>query len=144
VLLRPGALPLEAIARLVEVVDPGAVTVTAGERAPAPGTAARHYAPRATLRIVPAEAVREEVRGLRAQGLCVAALERAPGTVHEGPVEVLPADPGGYAASLYAALHRLDDAGCQRIVAAELPEDPAWTAVRDRLRRAAVPADQAD
>lgn len=56
-----------------------------------------------------------------------------------GPIEILPADPVGYAAGLYAALHRLEDAACVTIVIAEVPSVPAWAAVRDRLRRASAP-----
>ena len=60
----------------------------------------------------------------------------------EGPCAVLPADPGGFAAGLYAALHRLEDEGCAAIVIAAAPEGDAWAAVRDRLRRAAVPGER--
>jgi L-threonylcarbamoyladenylate synthase len=50
----------------------------------------------------------------------------------------LPADPAGYAAGLYAALHLLDGAGVDRIIVAQPPDAPEWLAVRDRLRRAAA------
>ena len=53
------------------------------------------------------------------------------------PVVRLPADPGGYARGLYAALHQLDDARCERILLELPPETPDWNAVHDRLRRAA-------
>src|SRR6185369_13808946 len=102
---------------------------------------ARHYAPNAEVAVVPADAVDEEVAARRARGLRVGALERAtsgPGRALEGPHEVLPDDPAGYAAGLYAALHRLEDAGCDAIVIAAVPADPAWAAVRDRLRRASA------
>ena len=55
-------------------------------------------------------------------------------------VEVLPDDAASYAAGLYAALHRLDDAGCASIVAAAVPDERAWDAVRDRLERASARA----
>lgn len=138
VLLRPGALALGALAAVAEVVDPGAVVVAEGERARAPGAQLRHYAPRARVTAAPAEAVRAEVAARRARGLRVGALERAPGSVRGEPVEVLPDDPAGYAAGLYAALHRLDDAGCDEIVLAAVPDGAAWLAVRDRLRRASA------
>jgi len=137
-LLRHGAIPLEAIAALVPVVDRGATIVATSEVARAPGGHARHYAPNARVLIVPAGAVRAEVMARRAAGERIGALERAPGTVEEGPAEVLPDDPGGFAAGLYAALHRLEDAGCAAIVIAEAPTAAAWDAVRDRLRRAAA------
>ena len=38
---------------------------------------------------------------------------------------------------LYAALRELDAADCAQILVEQPPEDPAWAAVRDRLRRAA-------
>lgn len=46
-------------------------------------------------------------------------------------------EPAAFAARLYAALHRLDAGGFDRIVVAEPPDTPPWQAVRDRLRRAA-------
>jgi L-threonylcarbamoyladenylate synthase len=54
--------------------------------------------------------------------------------------ERLPRDPAGYAAGLYAALHRLDAAGLERIIVDLPPSGPAWLAVHDRLRRAASEA----
>ncbi|MFO0762344.1 MAG: L-threonylcarbamoyladenylate synthase [Byssovorax sp.] len=138
VLLRPGAIPFEALAQVVEVVDPGAVIVAPGEVARAPGGLARHYAPRARVLLVPAALVRAEVLAQRAAGARTGALERAPGSVRGEPHEVLPDDPAGYAEGLYAALHRLDDAGCAVIVIAEAPEGAGWAAVRDRLRRASA------
>ncbi len=140
VLLRRGALPLAALAAHVHVVDAGSAVVPEGERAAAPGSHARHYAPHATVHLVDAGAVRAEVEVLRARAIRTGSLERAPGTVSEGPREVLPDDPTGFAAGLYAALHRLDDQGCAAIVVALPPEGDAWAAVRDRLRRASVPA----
>ena len=50
----------------------------------------------------------------------------------------LPDDAPAYAARLYAALHYLDDAACDAIVVEAVPDDPAWAAVRDRLRRASA------
>lgn len=138
VLLRPGAIPITALAERAGVVDPGAVIVREGERAAAPGTQEKHYAPRARVALVSPERVRAEVEASRSRGLVTGVIERAPETVTEGPNEVLPDDPAGYAALLYAALHRLDDAGCDAIVIASVPEGPAWAAVRDRLRRASA------
>ena len=49
----------------------------------------------------------------------------------------MPMAPTAYAAALYATLHELDQRGLDWI-AVELPPDtPEWTAVIDRLRRAA-------
>jgi L-threonylcarbamoyladenylate synthase len=49
----------------------------------------------------------------------------------------MPAKPEEYAAELYSTLHKLDRQGFDWI-AVELPPDlPEWTAIRDRLVRAA-------
>ncbi|WP_437935855.1 L-threonylcarbamoyladenylate synthase [Sorangium sp. So ce341] len=137
-LLRPGHVAAEAIAAVVPIqTTAGLITVTS-ERAPAPGTHARHYAPRARVALVPAEAVRDEVERAARGGARAGAIERGRRTADGAHAEVLPADPAGYAAGLYAALHRLEDAGCDVIVIAAVPEEPAWDAVRDRLTRASA------
>lgn len=138
VVLRHGAISLRMLAGQARVIDPGVRVEPEGGRAAAPGGYARHYAPRARVLLVPAGAVREEVLALRAKGQRVGALERGAATVDEGPREALPDDPAGFAAGLYAGLHRLEDAGCEAIVIAAAPEGDAWAAVRDRLRRAAA------
>ncbi|MFM9013790.1 MAG: Sua5 family C-terminal domain-containing protein [Gemmatimonadota bacterium] len=51
----------------------------------------------------------------------------------------LDASPLAYAAELYAALHAVDDAGCGTVLVEEVPMDPAWDGIRDRLARAAHP-----
>jgi L-threonylcarbamoyladenylate synthase len=138
VLLRHGAVSLAALAALVPVVDGGSAVAAESERALAPGQHARHYAPRAIVRLVARETVAGEVAAMRASGLVVGAVERAPGSIHEGPRFELPDEPVQYAAALYAALHALEDAGCDGIVLAAPPEGEAWAAVRDRLTRASA------
>jgi L-threonylcarbamoyladenylate synthase len=58
-----------------------------------------------------------------------------------GPTIAMPTDVAGYSALLYDALHRMEQSDVARIsvsrIVVELPPDePAWQAVRDRLRRA--------
>jgi len=53
-------------------------------------------------------------------------------------VEILSGDPREYGADLYAALHRLDDAGVGTIIVRNPPATEEWLAVRDRLTRAAA------
>jgi L-threonylcarbamoyladenylate synthase len=48
------------------------------------------------------------------------------------------ADPVAYAHDLYAALRDMDHAGVDLIVVEAPPDRPEWTAVADRLRRAAA------
>jgi L-threonylcarbamoyladenylate synthase len=49
-----------------------------------------------------------------------------------------PEDAAGYAHDLYANLRRLDEAGCEAILAEAVPQASEWFAIRDRLTRAAA------
>lgn len=138
VLLRPGSIPIEALERVVGSVRP-APRVVDGSARPSPGMMERHYSPRADLRVFPREA-RERMLAAVAQargaGSTVGGLllhDEPTGVDH--PVE-MPAAPAAYARELYAALHRLDEAGCDLIVADDVPDAPEWAGVRDRLERA--------
>jgi L-threonylcarbamoyladenylate synthase len=135
-LLRPG---LASRAELEAVIGPiaGPPSAAGGSALPAPGMLSRHYAPRTPLECVEAGG-RQRVEELGRAGLRVGWVTRgAPAEVPGGAVlRILSADPAGYAASLYAALHELDAAGMDRIVVDLPPDAPEWLAVRDRLRRA--------
>ena len=50
----------------------------------------------------------------------------------------MPEDPAGYARSLYATLHALDQRGLDHLVVDTVPTDSDWAAVHDRLERAAT------
>lgn len=102
------------------------VVTRAGGAVRAPGMLRSHYAPRARLVLVDADAVERTAR------------ERAAAGEHAG-VLTLPDDPGAAARALYGTLRALDTDGYDTIVAA-LPTDvEANAAVRDRLVRAAAP-----
>ena len=64
----------------------------------------------------------------------VAALAASPSLV----VIPMPEDPAGYARSLYATLHALDQRGLDHLVVDTVPTDSDWAAVHDRLERAAT------
>lgn len=134
-LLRHGAISAAALAPFGDVIDVTTRTVDEAARAEAPGMHAKHYAPRAKAILAAPGDVRAEVLARRAAGLCTGAIERGSATV-DAPREVLAAEAQAYARDIYAALHRLDDAGCDAIVIAAVPDGDAWSAVRDRLRRA--------
>lgn len=142
-LLRPGTISINDLRGVIgEVALPSADPHAHAAR-PSPGMMDRHYAPRATLRIVHREdrdrAIEEAARavdgGRRIGGL----LLRGAGEGRIAPVILMPDDPAGYASRLYAALHELDEAGCDLILVDAVPDDPAWAGIRDRLRRAAHP-----
>jgi L-threonylcarbamoyladenylate synthase len=130
-LLRPGALALRSIRDVVGKVDlpdhSGALR--------SPGLGKRHYAPQAKL-IVLGSILAEDLSGLPGPAGVLTYDDAVPPGV-TGPVELLSPDPREYAADLYAALHRLDDAGVKTIVALAPPAGDEWLAVNDRLTRAA-------
>jgi L-threonylcarbamoyladenylate synthase len=106
---------------------------------PSPGLLPRHYAPRTPLECIePSDteriaALQNERRRIGWVTFGDPISAQVPGVV----VRVLPADPAGYAAQLYAALHELDRAELDRILVTLPPDTHEWLAVRDRLRRAA-------
>lgn len=135
-LLRPGLVTRSALETIIGPVEL-ANDLSQEETLPAPGMMARHYAPRTPLELAGAEFVRQ----LREQVLRVGWITIGPEPTIPGVVQRdLPADPVGYAAHLYAALHELDDLGLDRLVVTPPPETEAWLAVRDRLRRASAPS----
>ncbi|RSM56618.1 threonylcarbamoyl-AMP synthase [Actinoplanes sp. ATCC 53533] len=130
-LLRPGALALRALREVTGAIAlPDAVADGAARNAP--GMSRRHYAPKATVLLV--DDVQAVDRGGLAAPVAVLSYETAD---NFDAAEVLSADPREYAADLYAALHRLDDAGAGTIIVRTPPDTEDWLAVRDRLGRAA-------
>jgi L-threonylcarbamoyladenylate synthase len=138
VLLRHGAIPLADVAAIVPVVDGGSIVTAEGVRAAAPGSQERHYAPRARLVVVGAGEAGALVAARLAAGERVGLIARGPAASVGAIVVALPRDAAGFGAGLYAALHALDDAGSDVVVVEAVPADPAWAAVRDRLRRASA------
>jgi L-threonylcarbamoyladenylate synthase len=141
ILLRPGSLSAD---RIEAIIGPLASPVagTGALRHASPGMLERHYAPRATLVVFEpqdparaAERARDAERAGRTVGALLLGGLDAP--VHH-PV-AMPHDPHAYARDLFAQLHRLDDLGCDLILAEQVPGDTAWDGVRDRLKRAAHP-----
>jgi L-threonylcarbamoyladenylate synthase len=139
-LLRPGGLPLEAIESVIGHLD---MPSDDEARSRSPGRAGSHYAPRPPLVLAPPH---DPVRAARGERLgLLASSDRAAASARElgGPfaaVEVLSptGDPVEAAARLFDALHALDAAGVDRIVAQPVAESGLGRAVMDRLRRAAA------
>jgi L-threonylcarbamoyladenylate synthase len=135
-LLRPGSIGAGEIE-----IALGEPLVAAAVDAPrAPGTLAAHYAPATPLMLLEEDLAMELATSLARQGKRVAVLARSSHRpLAEGLVwEAAPADAAGYAHALYAALRRLDEAGCDAIIVERPPRDPGWAAINDRLARAAA------
>ncbi|MGX6605717.1 L-threonylcarbamoyladenylate synthase [Micromonosporaceae bacterium Da 78-11] len=129
-LLRPGALSLRALREVTGAIALPSAGPDDGVTRSSPGMSRRHYAPRA--KVIMAPTVGDVDRAGLAEPIGVLAYEGVAGD------EVLSADPREYAADLYAALHRLDDAGFATILIQQPPQTEDWLAIRDRLGRAAA------
>lgn len=142
VVLRPGTIPAPVLAAVAGPLGVGAAVPADDDTAPrrSPGTMARHYAPRARVHLFSAadpDRAAQLARSGAAAGKMVGALvlsEFDHAVAHRIP---MPNDPLAYAQALYAALHALDERGCDLVLVELGPDTPAWAGVRDRLTRAA-------
>ena len=125
-LLRAGPVTIDELETFAPVE-----IATIGEKPDAPGQLASHYAPRTPLRLAPCEVS-------AATGLL--AFRAAPEHHDFAAVEILSAsgDLREAAATLFAKLRRLDEAGLDRIIAESVPETGLGLAIMDRLRKAAA------
>lgn len=144
--LRLGGLPLEALSEAVGEISVARGVLDADEQNAqaqvgklSPGMLDRHYAPRTPLHVIEAAGVWPPVEGARV-GLL--AFEPVSADVREryAAVEVLSAtgDLHEAAATLFAAMRRLDGANLTMIHAERVPDQGLGRAINDRLRRAST------
>jgi L-threonylcarbamoyladenylate synthase len=117
-LLRLGAIPAEVIEAEIGPLE----RVTLGDAIEAPGMLARHYAPRARLRLNAEQPRADEV---------FISFGPGPNTLSAT------GDLTEATANLYALLRELDAAGAPAIAVAPIPDTGLGAAINDRLRRAA-------
>ncbi len=144
VLLRPGTLTRQALQAAA-----GQTLAAPDAQAPrASGTLEAHYAPRATLRLMPAAALQDAVgiwlqaqrdaRPATSKTLAVysrtVSVPQAAGVVSRR----MPANARATAFELFATLRELDAQGVSLIWVEQPPPLPEWDGVRDRLQRASA------
>jgi L-threonylcarbamoyladenylate synthase len=131
VVLRPGRISGEEIEKLL-----GVKVRTSDASSPRhSGGLERHYAPRTPAVLVPPHELDAEI-AKRGATVAVLAFSRPDERVDYWIR--MPREPQAYAQRLYAALRELDTAGCETILVESPPETTEWTAVWDRLSRAAA------
>lgn len=150
VLLRPGAIPVDQLAKVAGRPVWSDQPVEGQAAAPrAPGTLLAHYAPRATLRLMEGRALQTaldmlgaDVRAAAQQGPVIATYARAPLRSRSSGVlqRRMPDDAAATARQLFAVLRDFDDQGVKLIWVETPPDGPEWDGVRDRLQRAAAAA----
>lgn len=139
VLLRPGRITREEIEATcgLSLQDPQALAQAAPK---ASGTLASHYAPRAKVRVMPAEELRQRLQalGVHANNLGVWS-QKLPGDLGAGVLWREQSAQAGLAAhDLFSVLRELDARGVMQIWVEQPPDTPEWEGVADRLRRAAA------
>jgi L-threonylcarbamoyladenylate synthase len=143
ILLRPGSITLQQLETTLDGYPIEAphwsIDTDQSQRAPSPGTLARHYCPRTPLYLIPAENWTAHLQTLSKQYPDVACLglSQPPKGLPQSVVyRHAPNEPLAYGAGLYNALHQLDKASPSLILVENPPHTMAWNAIHDRLNRA--------
>lgn len=109
----------------------------------APGTLASHYAPVTPLRLVSTallkQSLQEPLTTIDAGIGILARFEKPRGLPETSRLiwHAIKDEPEAYARQLYASLRELDTSGVAEIWVEQVPDEPQWLAVTDRLARAA-------
>ncbi|MBM3814972.1 MAG: threonylcarbamoyl-AMP synthase [Acidimicrobiia bacterium] len=123
-LLRPGMVTREQLEKTLSNVQ----LHTSSEGAqPSPGLHPRHYCPRTSLVLIRGEEDLPQGRG------ALVGFRQMPAV----KFVQMPDDPYEYAAVLYATLHQLDALDLDWIAVERPPDSETWSAIVDRLQRAA-------
>jgi L-threonylcarbamoyladenylate synthase len=136
--LRPGMISADAIAARIGVAVEEDGIADGTPRSP--GLLPKHYAPRASVRLVASTGAASVIAAARAaieQGKRVGVIAFSPSAIDDARTIVLPQDVEGYARAIYAAMHELDAAGCDLMLIERPPETAKWAGIVDRLERAA-------
>ncbi len=141
-ILRPGMIHAESLAAVGLPIADCRLPIESGSLK-SPGLLKKHYAPKAKLLVLnwrDAPDLQSQIgnRQLAIGNIHVIAHTNIPVSFGAASVSVIPHDAEAFARALYAELHRCDAAGAETIVVEAPPDLPAWSAIADRLRRAAA------
>lgn len=141
--LRPGPISLAELQQVLGPEVQGLDIRATGEGAalPSPGLLRKHYAPTVPLRLTD-DSGADLVRRLTTDGSKVGWIPLDERTTLAGSANIvarpLPCEPAEYGRRLYATLHELEGLGVAAIVVQRPPAGSAWSAIQDRLSRAAA------
>lgn len=142
VLYRPGKITAEDIGGVIGKIDK--VTQTEdGEKPKSPGLKYKHYAPKAEVRILHGSGEQAAEYAAAQCNICKTGMlvfDEFPSFDDQLITYSLGSrtKPQEAAHRLFAALRALDDRGAEVILAPEIPDTGLWSAVRNRLYRAAA------
>ncbi len=151
--LRPGMIQAKSLAAVVGTIEHRTSTLrsAATEDGPnierrtlrSPGQLKKHYSPKAKLVVLSWQNdtdLNSQLSTLNSQpSIChIIAHTHIPSAETFARVSVIPHDAEAFARAIYAELHCGDEAGAEWIVVETPPDLPEWSAIADRLKRAAV------
>lgn len=140
--LRPGIITADQIAEAAGVRTADAKPVTSGELR-SPGLLAKHYSPRARLRVFGWTDDADLARKLASEKASphhtyILAHTRIPATGRFENASFIPDDAEAFARAIYGYLHECDARGAELVVIESLPPASEWDGIRDRLARASA------
>lgn len=150
-ILRPGAVTQEQIEQVIGPVEFVATAIDLSRPARSPGQQEVHYSPTTLAYRFGSDDIQRLADWLAAHPAETAAIVAIKGSpivldvrLRAGArhIEVLSAQPQGYARELYASLRRADALGGAAIFVEMPPHGAQWAAIRDRLMRATRPVSQ--
>ena len=139
-ILRPGMIHEASIAAAIGSGILGLASGNEDTTLRSPGMLRKHYSPKAKLLVVEWTSAAELKSRTTHHGshTHIIAHTRIPSAEGFASVSVLPRDAAAFARSIYAELHRCDEAGAEVIIVEALPNQPEWRGISDRLTRAAA------
>jgi L-threonylcarbamoyladenylate synthase len=142
-ILRPGVITAAQIAGAAGTHGNAGGESAEGGPLRSPGLLAKHYSPRARLRVLgwsdDADLARQIAPALVAgERVHILSHTRIPDADRFPNVSFIPDDPEAFARAIYGYLHACDDHGAGLIVVEALPAGDAWDGIRDRLARASA------
>jgi L-threonylcarbamoyladenylate synthase len=142
VILRPGGIPLGALAKVLD----GSIAVSGDAKRAmrVPGSLSSHYSPATPLELQPCHDLVRRAFELEASGLRIALMGWSSEYMRQArnPENIkamhfpMPAEPLDYGRKLYATLRFIDHQNFDHLLVEAPPDEPDWMAVADRLRRA--------
>jgi L-threonylcarbamoyladenylate synthase len=143
-ILRPGMIHAQSLAAVCgDAQSPKSKVQSLDSTLRSPGLLEKHYSPKAKLVVLhwhdDADLGHQLSTFNPQPATCfVIAHTKIPSAENFAQVSVIPHDAEAFARAIYAELHRCDEAGAEWIVVEAPPEAPAWSAIADRLQRAAA------
>ncbi|WP_025040374.1 L-threonylcarbamoyladenylate synthase [Nitrosospira briensis] len=147
VILRPGGIPLPALAEVLK----GRVILSGQEKRAVrvPGALKSHYAPETPLELWHSELLSHRALELGTKGLRIVIIAWSDRQMDHAENKniahfSMPAEPAAYGRLLYGTLRRFDQERFDRLLVEAPPDKPGWMAIADRLQRASCAAQRDD